>query len=1489
MNYKNSELILNFDKGIAHNYKMIILFASVAVISLMVFAASAGVTSLVSGSSIYAGAFPSVKMLPTLTLTPANGIYTNNVLIHFSISSAGGQVTASLYVNNVVVATTTSSNTYNLKTPGPHSVVLTSPATTKYLKNSIARTYNVIISNAIPALTYSNGNNIIFGSTDIITANCIKQSSSDICAIYYGAVQLSSGTGTTTYNAGLLGTGSYAIYANDLTALTNSITNTLVISKATPLITFPGFPSSHNYNWIYDTLTASIQTINNQVTATDYINSALITTFTTQNSIQEINTMSYTMVANSFATANYLAGTNTISYTIIPVLPVLTYSAGNAMNVGQTDTITANCLVANSLDACAIWYGSNQLSSGTGTATYNAGVLSTGNYSIYANDSTELMISPINTLTISNSIPTLSFSNGNIIALGTSDNIIANCTAQSINDNCAIWYSATTLGSATQLANGIGSVTYNAGQISAGNYLVYANDTADLMSSAANVLAISVPANAMPILTYSNGNNILVGNTDIITANCIAGSINDFCAIYYGSTQLANGIGTATYNAGLLGAGNYPIYANDSTDLMNSAINILVVSIPVNAIPTLSFSNGNRITVGSTDIITANCAAQSVNDNCTIWYSGIDIANGIGSTTYNAGLLAVGAYQIYANDLTDLQASAVNTLYVSNQMGPGTILAPANINYYVPITLTNNQIANTPAPFQQHIQINSATYAPFEANDLRNVEFFYGNGTIVPSWLEDNNTNTAGITDYWVKLSNGISAFGTVTIFMGFASASTNLFDGLSVGEAPQFGNLWGYNGHPYAQYDNGANVFTSYWNFAGRALPSGFTNAGSVSYSVNNGITINVFSSRSTYAAIQSIQNYGANNAIDFFGWYCGHLGSSTNYRSSIGFGSSTSTQAVLLGQEVKGQFDLFSAGLSGTTSQMPYQNCTQATYSVGYTNTQAFAQENYGIANTLTTVPTVSGPVQIQQQENLKMYMQWLRVRAVAPNDIMPSTTFGCITSASTNSCIVPTISVQSTPEFYNQNNNVIVYAPQTLQNDQVNLVIDGNTVATGSGSATFNIAPLSVGTHLINAFDANTGITTSMSMYVARSYSYQNITLPNYATFGAYMRSTLGIQLPVVSWNSSWPGIYYVDSSNNLVQYQFGNGIVTTIAKVTPLSHTWPNYQMISTLFWVVGQNKDRALFFGTIPTSTDLYLETVNLATGKVLMLDTGISASSTNTNAQADYVGNDIAQIVTSSGAIDMFNMNTGAKWSGGTLGFFEANNEYYVPGINSIINTEAGGSTSDIVEQWQLNWSKAQPTYTKVASFAFDSGRLINGVDGVVYDPTTSEIFFVGGWYNIVPSVPDPNGQFQGSYLIHVNSNGIITQSNETKFTVWPFTYDMNNMIHIGYSTTDGYFLGMRFEPTPNGFHPQSPTGNGRLSASAYTDSINPFVGGRSWIPIAPNQRWLFNTTRTASDGFSEFQYSNTNYGIAPLSATSLLTTNQITWFWNTSMCQFPN
>lgn len=55
---------------------------------------------------------------------------------------------------------------------------------------------------------------------------------------------------------------------------------------------------------------------------------------------------------------------------------------------------------------------------------------------------------------------------------------------------------------------------------------------------------------------------------------------------------------------------------------------------------------------------------------------------------------------------------------------PGALVIPAQIEYYVPITLSNSQTAPTPSPFQEMLSVNSLSYNSYETNSLNNIEFF---------------------------------------------------------------------------------------------------------------------------------------------------------------------------------------------------------------------------------------------------------------------------------------------------------------------------------------------------------------------------------------------------------------------------------------------------------------------------------------------------------------------------------------------------------------------------------------------------------------------------------------------------------------------------------------------------------------------------------------------------------------------------------------------
>ena len=174
---------------------------------------------------------------------------------------------------------------------------------------------------------------------------------------------------------------------------------------------------------------------------------------------------------------------------------------------------------------------------------------------------------------------------------------------------------------------------------------------------------------------------------------------------------------------------------------------------------------------------------------------------------------------------------------------------PAGIVYSVPVTLTNSQSIATPAPFQQMVTVNSATYSSYEAPNLQNVEFYDNNGMAIPSWMESGNSNTAISTVYWLKIPS-IPANSQTTIYMGFSSLSTNLFNTHTTGEAPDLSTSYG-------EYDDGASVFAYYWSFPGPNLPSGWAFSDAVS--TQGGYTVKAGASFFT----------GSGEGNEFFGYY--------------------------------------------------------------------------------------------------------------------------------------------------------------------------------------------------------------------------------------------------------------------------------------------------------------------------------------------------------------------------------------------------------------------------------------------------------------------------------------------------------------------------------------------------------------------------------------------------------------------------------------------
>ena len=405
-------------------------------------------------------------------------------------------------------------------------------------------------------------------------------------------------------------------------------------------------------------------------------------------------------------------------------------------------------------------------------------------------------------------------------------------------------------------------------------------------------------------------------------------------------------------------------------------------STSIGASPTtvsLTFTNGNSIMQGITD--NAVGTTTGTGDTIQLKYcvgSGssctpttVLATNAIGSNTVTNSIsyLPVGNYIFAANDLTKGITSATNTV---------TIIGPPTLVYDVPITIANLQTTATPAPFQQLLNVPSSTYSSYINANWMNVEFTSGNyvggigNTPLQSWIESGAANNAASTIVWVNLPSGLGAAGSgnsITVYMNFVTPNVMSASG-PTGEAPQISASYG-------QYDNGADVFNNYWNFAGTSLTVGTQTTGggwstycsNTSYctetnyaSQNNGLTIPYASGAQNYDFFWA-SAFAANSAFDWYGTppvASLHSGSVSSYENG-GFGFVIGNPGTDVGEYP--QTGLCYPGGSGCPSSntIPFYTVAAATWgsATSFTVSQGvwstvisgsslYQQFNYGTAAT-------------------------------------------------------------------------------------------------------------------------------------------------------------------------------------------------------------------------------------------------------------------------------------------------------------------------------------------------------------------------------------------------------------------------------------------------------------------------------------------------------------------------------------------------------------
>jgi hypothetical protein len=356
----------------------------------------------------------------------------------------------------------------------------------------------------------------------------------------------------------------------------------------------------------------------------------------------------------------------------------------------------------------------------------------------------------------------------------------------------------------------------------------------------------------------------------------------------------------------------------------------------------------------------------------------------------------------------------------------------------IPITLTNNQRFASPTTFQQKITFNPSQYTSSEAANLGNIRFCADPNcnTYLDAWLESfsgsSTANTATSATAWVKLTSAIAANGgQQTIYLVFQPTSTN-FDTNYWGEAANISSTYG-------QYDNGANVFTFYDSFVGNSLSGKWTaKSSSGSYSVNNGITFTTTSSSNGYSFVVSATQSSAqvaesymvsvasgadavlgvttsqshNNGIELYNGY------SMDYPgSNIYYTTQTSSSSTNLGSPSEGSFP---AGIWTVT-----WNATGHEY----------FQDGSGLSNTYTdsSLNLANYGIYIGQSNSAtgSNVVDWARMRAVPPNNVMPTVSFGGSSSVVPGSYIPITLTNSQSSATPNPFQQELTFNPSSYSN--------------------------------------------------------------------------------------------------------------------------------------------------------------------------------------------------------------------------------------------------------------------------------------------------------------------------------------------------------------------------------------------------------------------------------------------------------------------------
>ena len=616
--------------------------------------------------------------------------------------------------------------------------------------------------------------------------------------------------------------------------------------------------------------------------------------------------------------------------------------------------------------------------------------------------------------------------------------------------------------------------------------------------------------------------------------------------------------------------------------------------------------------------LTINLSSSTINNNL-LNYTYYVNQGGTRLSSYSASLTGTGVSRtlviqnIPAGQNTTVTFDAQGNSNYSS-VDPVAQLIPANVVFYVPLTITNTATGTLTANTQVAVPVNALKWQQYENSILLNVLFFNkSSGTVIPSWLAGNTLNlnqqtslyTSANILFWIKLPDVIagSSATDANVYMGFVPTNgVNLMSTTgNVGESPVISTT-------YAKYDNGNTVFPLlYSNFttAGTGLPfNAVWTATGANVVVSSGLIITT-PLRANYIK-SNIQFTSQGNVFELFGsigiptvanndMAIGWNALGVINRNSLLWKADSATANRIGAYASNGAFNpnvirsnanaitltgnfLWGLGVAynGLMDYATINEIYATTQNTFATTTNVFTGANsLYIVNGANTLGAGAGTV-----NTIKIY--YARIRTMPPNNIMPSITFGSLVQAlnvSITNCANSIVDVSQSCTFTATEGNAITpYTANFFLYNSITNAFVTNNLFTGI-SATSN-----TWTYIFTGTDAgqteyanvvikdNNGIisnspktsTVTVNSLPSLTITSSNMFVDSGQTFNLIVTDAGGrggqFTVNIINYTPATP--VQVGASNVLIQSVGGNNGIT---KLTSLSTTQANtfkYNAIAT---------------------------------------------------------------------------------------------------------------------------------------------------------------------------------------------------------------------------------------------------------------------------------------------------------------------------------------